>query len=83
MNTRIRSTYVAALLVSGLALPAVLAVQGILSLASYAAVSTILLSLAVVAQQTYGNGRATRTLAELISQSDSAVMRARDFRWRM
>lgn len=52
MHASLRSTYVAALLLSGLGLPAVLAVQGILSPVGYAAVTTVLISLAVIVKRT-------------------------------
>ena len=83
MDTRIRATYVAALLVSGLGLLAVLAVQGILDPASYAAVAMVLVALALIVQRIYANGYAARTLAQLLSPSDAAITQSRDFRWRM
>jgi hypothetical protein len=83
MHARNRSIQGAAILVFSLGLAALFAVPGTLSAVSYAAVATVLLLLTAIVKLAYANAHDTRTVAQLVAQSDAGIIEGHAFERRM
>ena len=74
MHTHARFVKGGALLISSLALLALITEPGTMSPLSYAAVATVLLGLTLIVQMARSKTRGTRTLAQLVTGSNAGLM---------
>jgi hypothetical protein len=78
MDSRFRSLSLSVLAVLLLGALAVFTATGTLGPSNYAAVALVLLSIVVVGARTYAKAHSTRSLAQLVSDSDVGLVNGHD-----